>query len=140
MKLAFSTLGCPDFDWSDIYSMAKDCGFQGIELRGLGDDIFAYKKPFASENIADTVEFLKKRRLEIPCISSGNCIKYADKKEENIAILTEYIELAAKLNSSFIRVLGDEKPHEDGETDDAIVAEVLMRLIPLAEKANVTLL
>ena len=23
MKLAFSTLGCPDFDWPDIYSMAK---------------------------------------------------------------------------------------------------------------------
>ena len=28
MKLAFSTLGCPDFDWPDIYSMAKDFGFQ----------------------------------------------------------------------------------------------------------------
>ena len=33
MKLAFSTLGCPDFDWPDMYLMAKDCGFQGIELR-----------------------------------------------------------------------------------------------------------
>ena len=35
MKIAFSTLGCPDFDWSDIYSMAKDLGFDGIEIRGL---------------------------------------------------------------------------------------------------------
>lgn len=32
MKLAFSTLGCPDFDWPDIYSMAKDLGFDGIEI------------------------------------------------------------------------------------------------------------
>ena len=38
MKIAFSTLGCPDFDWPDIYSMAKDLGFDGIEMRGLGDD------------------------------------------------------------------------------------------------------
>ena len=41
MKLAFSTLGCPDYSWSDIYAMAKDIGFGGIELRGLGDDIFS---------------------------------------------------------------------------------------------------
>ena len=40
MKIAFSTLGCPDFDWPDIYSMAKDLGFDGIEMRGLGDDLF----------------------------------------------------------------------------------------------------
>ena len=36
MKLAFSTVGCPDFQWSEIYSMAKDLGFDGIEVRGLG--------------------------------------------------------------------------------------------------------
>ena len=40
MKLSFSTLGCPDFSWTDIYSMAKDLNFDGIEIRGLGDDIF----------------------------------------------------------------------------------------------------
>jgi fatty-acyl-CoA synthase len=140
MKLAFSTLGCPDFDWPDMYSMAKDCGFQGIELRGFGDDIFAYKKPFADENIKETVEFLKKRRLEIPCVSSGNCIKYADKKEENIALLKKYIDFAAKAGSYFVRVLGDEFPYESGEVDDAVVIDVLRSLIPYAEKAGVTLL
>ena len=35
MKLAFSTLGCPEFGWSDVYSMAKDLGFQGIEVLSL---------------------------------------------------------------------------------------------------------
>ena len=45
MKLAFSTLACPDFTWPDIYSMAKDIGFDGIEIRGLGKDIFAVKAP-----------------------------------------------------------------------------------------------
>ncbi|HBK67299.1 MAG TPA: sugar phosphate isomerase/epimerase, partial [Firmicutes bacterium] len=47
MKIAFSTLGCPDFSWTDIYSMAKDLGFNGIEVRGLGSEIFAIKaQPF----------------------------------------------------------------------------------------------
>ena len=26
MKISFSTLACPDFTWTDIYSMAKDLG------------------------------------------------------------------------------------------------------------------
>lgn len=34
MKIAFSTLGCPDFSWTDIYPMAKDFHFDGIEIRG----------------------------------------------------------------------------------------------------------
>ena len=52
MKLAFSTLGCPDFDWADIYSTAKDFGFHGIEVRGLGKDIFSSKgQPFSDENL-----------------------------------------------------------------------------------------
>lgn len=37
MKISFSTLGCPEFGWRDIYSLAKDFGFDGIEVRGLGD-------------------------------------------------------------------------------------------------------
>ena len=40
MKISFSTLGCPEFGWRDIYSLAKDFGFDGIEVRGLGDKRF----------------------------------------------------------------------------------------------------
>ena len=32
MKLAFSTVGCPDFYWDDVYTMAKDFGYDGIEI------------------------------------------------------------------------------------------------------------
>lgn len=34
MKFSFSTLACPGYTWADIYSMAKDLGFDGIEVRG----------------------------------------------------------------------------------------------------------
>ena len=43
MKISFSTIACPDYSWVDIYSMAKDLGFDGIEIRGMGDDFAAYK-------------------------------------------------------------------------------------------------
>ena len=44
MKICFSTLGCPDFEWSDIYSMAKDLHFDGIEIRSLGINIDLVRK------------------------------------------------------------------------------------------------
>ena len=98
MKLSFSTLGCPDFDWADIFSMAKDFGFDGIEIRGLGDDIFAVKaKPFLKENLPATIEQLKKGRIEIPCLSTGCALKFADKADETHNEIIQYIDLANKL-------------------------------------------
>lgn len=141
MKIAFSTLGCPDFDWSDIYSMAKDFGFNGIEMRGLGDDIFSVNaRPFREDQIDATVAHLRKRRLEIPCLSSGCALKYADRADENERELRAYIDLAAKLGTPYVRVLADECACEAGEVDDAVVLKALQRLIPYAEQHQVTLL
>lgn len=141
MKIAFSTLGCPDFDWTDIYSMAKDFGFDGIEIRGLGDNIFAVQaQPFTETQLPRTVKKLSELRLEIPCLSSGCCLKFADKKEENHNEILQYIELASKLNTPFIRVLADLNPQPDGEVDDEVVLAALKRLIPIAEAEGVTIL
>ena len=141
MKLAFSTLGCPDFDWSDIYSMAKDFGFDGIEMRGLGDNIFSVNaKPFREDNLPKTVAQLQKMRLEIACLSSGCSLKYADKAEETYKELLTYIDLASKLGTPYIRILADRNAAPEGEVDDEVVLAALRRLIPYAEEKNVTLL
>ena len=141
MKLAFSTLGCPDFDWSDIYSMAKDFGFDGIELRGLGDEIFSvHARPFREENLAATKAQLRRMRLEIPCLSTGCALKYADRAEETHREILEYIDLAAKLGTPYIRILADRNAQPDGEVDDGAILDALNRLIPYAEEHDVTLL
>lgn len=141
MKLAFSTLGCPDFDWPDIYSMAKDFGFSGIELRGLGDSIFSVKaKPFLPDSLPQTIEVLKKNRLEIPCLSTGCALKFVEHREENRREILEYIDLAHKLGASYIRILGDLKPEPDGPVDDAEVLSQLKELVPFAEEKGITLL
>lgn len=141
MKIAFSTLGCPDFDWSDIYSMAKDLGFDGIEIRGLGKDIFAVKaQPFTEAELPNTIRKLKELRLEIPCLSSGCCLKFTEKAEQNHDEIVQYIELASKLGTPYIRILADLEPQPDGEVDDEAVLAALRRLIPIAEEKGVTLL
>ena len=141
MKLSFSTLGCPDFDWSDIYSLAKDFGFSGIELRGLGNSIFSvHAKPFSAENINITLSNLQKMRLEIPCISSGCCLRDRSRHGETLAELREYIDLAEKLGAKYIRVLGDLHAEADAEVDDGAVIDGMRQILPYAEEHGVVLL
>lgn len=141
MKLAFSTLGCPDFGWTDIYSMAKDFGFDGIEIRGLGKEIFAVKAPpFTESQLPATVALLARLDLEIPCLSSGCCLKYPEREEANYQEIVEYITLAGKLGTPYVRILADQEPQAGDEVDDTVVLKALNRLIPVAEAKGVTLL
>ena len=141
MKLAFSTLGCPHFEWSDIYTMAKDFGFDGIELRGLGDEVFSIRaKPFRESNLPKTIETLKKLRVEIPCLSSGCSLNRDDEDGAITAEISEYIRLASKLGASFVRVMCEPTADPREDVDDDKVLAMLARVLPLAEEKNVTIL
>ena len=141
MKISFSTLACPDFSWTDIYSMAKDLGFDGIEIRGLGSDIYAVNaKPFSDAQLPITKKKLADLRIEIPCFSSGCCLKFKDKHDENITEITQYIVLAEKMNTPFVRVLADLQPMAVDEVDDSYIISILKELAEIAEKTTVTLI
>ncbi len=141
MKLAFSTLGCPDFSWTDIYTMAKDLGFDGIEVRGLGKNIVAVQaQPFTEDQIELTEKKLSSLRIKVSCLSCNCCLKYEDKAEENHQEIVQHIILASRLNTPYVRILADERPHPDGEVNDEVIIAQLNRLVPIAEKHNVILL
>ena len=66
MKFAFSTLGCPDWNFKEMISTAKDLGLDGIEIRGIENEVFApFAKPFREENLDKTKELLSKKNMEI---------------------------------------------------------------------------
>ncbi|MCL2615608.1 MAG: AMP-binding protein [Dehalococcoidia bacterium] len=142
MKLAFSTLACPNWSWQDIISAAKDFGFDGIEVRGLGEEVFAVRaQPFAAEELSGTIKRLDALRLSIPCFSSDCCLKYKERKAENLAEIGEYIKLAGKLRTPYVRILADSAPAPAGdEVDDLSIAEQLKTLSQVAEQHNVTLI
>ncbi|MBQ8121959.1 MAG: hypothetical protein IJ170_01405 [Ruminococcus sp.] len=119
MKIGFSTLSCPDWAWSDIYSLAKDFKFNGIEIRGLGDEIFSVKaQPFTDSQLPKTIAKLQSLGLEIPCLSSGACLKFKNKYQEAEDEIKAYAKLANKLGTSYIRILADRDPGPEGEVDD----------------------
>ena len=138
MKFAFSTLACPNYEWSDICAMAKDLGFHGIEVREIESE--NARSPFAPARCEATAERLRQQKIEIPCLSTGSCLKFTDKEEENRREIFSYIEVAEKIGAPFIRVLGDLAPAPDEEVDDDAVCEEIKKLIPFAEEHGVTLL
>ncbi|MBR5386375.1 MAG: AMP-binding protein, partial [Clostridiales bacterium] len=141
MLTCFSTLACPDFSWQDIYSMAKDFNFDGIEIRGLGNDIFSVKAPpFKDSELPKTIAKLKQLKLEIPCLSSGEPVNDVNTRQQAEDEIIAYCELASKIGARYIRVLGDRNAAPDKEVDDAVVIETMKQLVPVAEKYNVTLL
>ena len=141
MKISFSTLGCPDFEWAEIYSMAKDLAFDGIELRSLGIPADPYRnKPFSGEQLSKTVSKLRNLGLEIPCISSNCCLNEKDTAEQTRRELIACMELARSVGASYIRVLGDRNPEATVAVDDDYLAQVLGELADEAEKHEVTLL
>lgn len=141
MKLSFSTLACPDFTWTEIYSMTKDFGLDGIEIRGLGDEISAiHAIPFSPAKIDSTIAKLKELGLVIPCLSSGCALKFKDREQKNVEELLSYVALAKKLSTPFVRVLADQEPKPNGEVDDAYIVNLLKTLALPAKEAGVTLL
>ena len=139
MKFSFSTLGCPDWTWGEILSAAKDIGYNGIELRGILEDIFMPKLHiFTKDYIGKTVEQLKGYGIEVACIATECYLHRNDK--DYLAMTRDYIELAKSLNCKYIRVLGDTDPQPGRSVDKELVLQRLQRLAPVAEQAGVCML
>lgn len=141
MKIAFSTIGCPEWSWVEIVSMASDLGFDGIEIRGLGQEIHAAKaRPFTEGEVDNTLDRLKSIGLAITCYSSACCLNDASRRQEILAEGFEYIDLAARTGVPYVRILGDQAPEVTGVVDDSVVASALRTLADYAAYRQVTLL
>ena len=111
MKLSFSTLGCPKLSFRDVLSIAKDLGYDGIELRGIMQTIDAPDlKEFSQENCPQTMERLNKLGLEIPILTSACKLHREEKWEATLALAKRYVDTAARIGTKYVRVLGDSNP------------------------------
>ena len=148
MKLCFSTLACPGYSFSEIYTMAKDLGFDSIELRGVGvrdgmpnfDIAEGLTQAFGAERLEKTLRVLETTGLGIACVSCGCVLRDREKKAENTAELKIYIDACALIGCPYLRVLGDPSAAPADEGDDDAVYDALTAVAPYAAKKGVTLL
>lgn len=134
MKIAFSTLGCPDWSFSEIFATAKDLGYDGVEIRGVKKELFAPDIPeFTPQKKDETLVSLARLGISIPCLTSGICVRdygsdsAADEKMRSDAAM--YVKTAGEFGIKYIRILGDKDVMPQGEVDDKKVAAALKDFI-----------
>ncbi len=138
MKLSFSTVGCPNWRWSEIVAAACDLGYNGIELRGLGEELYMPRVDrFRPERVADTRAGLTLHELSITCLSSDIWLHSAG--GDPVSDMKGYLDLAAALGAPYVRVLCDSWG-EPGQVDEELVFERLVALAPTALQQGVVLL
>ena len=107
MKLAFSTIGCPNWSYDEVVSTASDLGYDGFEVRGIGGEIYAPDvKQFKPENIEKTKEKLKSLGLGITMLTSGASLAVYSEKEKAVAEAKDAIVTLQRF------VLGHHLPEE----------------------------
>ena len=66
LPLAFSTLGCPTWEWQKILSFAEANGFAAVEIRGVMGSMDTPSRPeFAPDRIAQTKKDIAGHGLKI---------------------------------------------------------------------------
>jgi len=107
MHLSFSTLGCPDWDLDTIVTQGARLGFDGVDFRGIGDEMDITLLPAFGEGLADTAEQLGEAGLQVSCISSGISICEPGRLEDNLAEAGRTIAVAEGLGCKRVRVFGN---------------------------------
>ncbi len=110
MPIAFSTLGCPKWDWLKILDTASAEGFAAIELRGLQGTMNLPERPeFTPERIGQSKRELASRNLRVVCLGSSAKMHEMDKvkREAHMDEGRRFIDLAQKLGAPYVRVFGD---------------------------------
>ena len=113
MKLAFSTLGCPNWEMEDVARAAREYGYAGVELRALGGGLDLLSRPeFQPGEVARTREWLAGRGLEVCCVDTSCTFDSTEDAERRrqVEIAGRHCELAAALGAPLIRVFPDKVP------------------------------
>jgi sugar phosphate isomerase/epimerase len=110
MKLAFSTLGCPNWNLDRVAQSAREFGYDAIELRALDGDLDLLKRPeFQPGSVDDTRRWLAEQDLAVCCVDTSCSFdsKEAAERSDQVALAIKHAELAAALGASLIRVFPD---------------------------------
>ena len=147
IPIAFSTLGCPAWEWKKILDFAAQHGFSAIELRGLEGNLDLPSHPiFAADRIEQTKKEIRASKLRIANLGSSAQMYVEDpaKREKELGDARRFIDLASTLGAPYVRVFGgkaeSDKSAAPSDETKARVAAGLHELGKYAGPRNVTVI
>jgi len=131
VKLAFTTLGCPDWDLDTIIARAVEYGFDGVDFRGCAGEMDLWELPEFSSALDRTAQRLRGAGLAVPCVSSSArlLVDSEDEKAESRRNLVEFARIGAGLGAGGVRVFGG---HNRDRSDEEALTEAVDRLDEMA--------
>ncbi|MGO8671326.1 MAG: sugar phosphate isomerase/epimerase family protein [Capsulimonadaceae bacterium] len=121
MKLAVSTLGCPEWTLDEIIDRCREFGYEAVELRGLGEHLDLAGAPeFATDSaLAATRRRFEDAGLALAGIDSS--VKFSDPEttDDNLDAARRAVDMAAALGAPFVRIFGGAIP-EGVTREDAV--------------------
>jgi len=144
LKLSFSTLGCPDWSFSQVLDFAVQNNYSGIELRGIKRELDLTKcAEFSTSNIAGTKQMMKDKGLQFADLGSSCTLHFEEGAErtKNLDDGKRFIDLAQKIDCPYIRVFPNNLPKDkDKSATFDLIAKGLNELGNYAKGSNVTVL
>jgi sugar phosphate isomerase/epimerase len=142
LPLAFSTLGCPSWEWMKVLEFAQANGYAAIELRGVKGNLDLPACPeFSPERIAQSKREVADHGLKISDLGASAQMHVAEPAEraKQLADARRFIDLASSLEVPYVRVFGNELK---GSREEVIarVADGLHQLGEYAAPKGVTVI
>ncbi len=106
MRLAFTTLGCPNWDLDTLCRLGPEYGYHGVDFRGLQDELDITILPAFTSQAAATKRQLDDAGLVVSAISSSLRICEADKLQRHLDEARRTIDVARDFDCQRIRVFG----------------------------------
>ena len=133
MKLAYSTLTCPDWTFEQCIEAAQRYGYDGLELRLLDGEIIT--SALTREQRQRVSTLAAQARLSIIGLDTSLRVAQTDasSRDEQIREGLALLELARDLEAPFIRVFAGPPPDA---SEEAAIVGAIATLEPLLQRAR----
>src|SRR5262249_45054001 len=119
LHLSFSTLGCPEWTFSQIVNFANEHGYTGIELRGIQHemDLTKCKEFNSAQSKKDTLALMKEKGLAFVDLGSSTNLHIAEatERQKNLDEGKRFIDLAQEIQCPYVRVFPNKLPPEQSK-------------------------
>ena len=135
IKLAFSTVACPDWTMEKVVEQAKQIGYAGVEIRTLGAGGSGLSSDPALSTASKTANLFEQSGIEPVCLSTSLAVHHRQSTPAHQAAvqLGRDLELAAALGCRYLRIFGNEV--EPGQNRRTVIQRIAARAKALADQA-----
>ncbi len=107
MKLAFTTLGCMEWNLTQIIAKACEYDYAGVDFRGYQGTMDLWTIPEFRRKVGTTRRMLTDAGLAVPCLgSSAKMFSHETDVNASLEEVKQYTEIAHQIGANSIRIFG----------------------------------